>query len=525
MIRGLGVAAIILPGWLLLAVYLWYDLDVYGPGFWAHMLSVESFPQTLYHLLVLGAPVASTVLGLMFRERARLHRNLQALEARYRDYYDNAPYGYHSADSSLTLVDVNRAWLVMLGYSREEVVGRMKVTDVLAPASRARVERVYVDFQSTGRLGEMETEMVRKDGTTLPVVLSATAMRGPDGAFMRSRTIVRDNSVKRIYEQTLREMVSQWEDTFSAMPWGVLVTDTSGNVLMANDYVASHPVLDLGRLGREHCTALIGRMREPGARNGNGNGGATAEFEEKGGAFRLSGHAMESDGGRYVFACVDMTEARQGERRLRDSRSAFFNMLKDVTEAYRSLDTMHRSMIFAFANAIDAKSPWTKGHSERVTRYAEALGRRMGLGPKEMDLLQTAALLHDIGKIGTYDYVLDKPDTLTVAEYEQIKEHPARSASILGPIAQFGQIIDVVRHHHEHFDGSGYPAGLEGDAIPYLARILCIADSYDSMTADRPYRPAPGKEYAIEELRQCMGTHFDPALTGAFIQLLEEGRI
>jgi putative nucleotidyltransferase with HDIG domain len=208
-----------------------------------------------------------------------------------------------------------------------------------------------------------------------------------------------------------------------------------------------------------------------------------------------------------------------------ESRNAFFNMLKDVSGAYRELDEVHNGLILVLANAIDAKSPWTQGHSERVSRYALRLADSLGLSQREQAKLRTAALLHDVGKIGMLDSLLNKPSGLTNDEYEVMKLHPNKSADILIPIPRLGEIIDIVRYHHEHYDGTGYPRGLKAADIPLMSRVLCIADSFDSMTADRPYRSSLGREYAIKELRACAGTHFDPALTEVFIKLIEEERI
>ena len=240
--------------------------------------------------------------------------------------------------------------------------------------------------------------------------------------------------------------------------------------------------------------------------------------------FRMYMSPMGGDGDSVV-SIVDITDLRKGEKKLLDSRNAFFNMLKDASIAYGELEEVHTGLIHALANAIDAKSPWTKGHSERVTRYSIALGEAIDLPHRDLDKLRIAALLHDIGKIGTYDFLLDKETSLTDDEYTEIKLHPARAAEILGPINRFGEIIEIVRHHHEYFDGRGYPDGLKGEEIPLMARILCVADSFDSMTADRPYRSARSRMFAEEELSACSGTHFDPHLTEVFIELIREEKV
>lgn len=192
---------------------------------------------------------------------------------------------------------------------------------------------------------------------------------------------------------------------------------------------------------------------------------------------------------------------------------------------YTDIKDLFMATVRTLTHTIDAKSPWTSGHSERVTAYAVALGREISLTGDELEKLELAGLLHDIGKIGTLDQLLDKPDMLNEEEFAMVMQHPAKGAEILKHIKQMKDIIPAIKHHHEKYSGSGYPDDLKGNAIPLPARILCIADSFDSMTADRPYRLAPGKEYAISELRRCAGTQFDPELARAFIGLIEANKI
>ncbi|MBI4710461.1 MAG: HD domain-containing protein [Nitrospirae bacterium] len=188
---------------------------------------------------------------------------------------------------------------------------------------------------------------------------------------------------------------------------------------------------------------------------------------------------------------------------------------------YEDLHQLLINTITSFASALDTKSPWTRGHSERVTNYAVAIGVRIGFGDEAIEALRLGGLLHDIGKIGTYDVVLDKADKLSDEEIELIKKHPVQGALILEPIKQLKEVILAVKHHHERMDGTGYPDGLKGEEIPSSARILSVADAYDSMTADRPYRKAPGKERAVSELRQCSGTQFDPKMVEVFLEILK----
>lgn len=195
-------------------------------------------------------------------------------------------------------------------------------------------------------------------------------------------------------------------------------------------------------------------------------------------------------------------------------------LLKSLS-AERELRTLSDDLIVAFANAIDAKSHWTQGHSERVTSYALLIAKEMGVSESERRTLKIASLLHDVGKIGTYDIILDKPGPLTSEEWQLIKLHPDKGASILRPIKQFQDVIPIIKCHHERVDGKGYPDGLRGDELPLLAKVLCLADSYDAMIADRPYKKGLDKETAFSEIRQKTGTQFDPDTVRAFFAVVK----
>lgn len=198
-----------------------------------------------------------------------------------------------------------------------------------------------------------------------------------------------------------------------------------------------------------------------------------------------------------------MAVALENARLLTDMKDLFIGTIKSLSQA------------------IDAKSPWTKGHSDRVTEYTLQIGKEMGLQDKELEVLRVAGLLHDIGKIGTHDTILNKPGKLASAEYEIIKEHPARGSELLLSINQLRHIIPWIRGHHERLDGTGYPDGLKGDEIPLQAKMLAVADAFDAMTAERPYRKTPGREKAIEELKKNVGTQFDPKVVEAFLKILK----
>ncbi len=192
------------------------------------------------------------------------------------------------------------------------------------------------------------------------------------------------------------------------------------------------------------------------------------------------------------------------------------------TELYASLQEAYLATVRSLAAAVDAKEPYMSGHSERVAVFARATAERLGLSHDQRTALEMAAYLHDIGKIGISGQILRKPGPLDEEETATMRHHPLIGANILRPVAFPWSIAPVVRHHHERYDGQGYPAGLRGEEIPILARVLAAADAYEAMVADRPYRTSMSQEGAIEELRRCSGTYFDPRVVEALIEVLED---
>ena len=189
------------------------------------------------------------------------------------------------------------------------------------------------------------------------------------------------------------------------------------------------------------------------------------------------------------------------------------------------LASLNLGTVKALARAVDAKSSWTAGHSTRVTEMALKLGSVLGLSPKKLDDLHRGALLHDIGKVGVPVAILDKPGALDDQEYALIKKHPFIGARILEPIASYKDIIPMVLHHHERYDGKGYPGGLSGNKIDFSARILAVADVFDALRSDRPYREGWALERVINLIREESGRQFDPDVVEAFLTIMRQEKI
>lgn len=194
----------------------------------------------------------------------------------------------------------------------------------------------------------------------------------------------------------------------------------------------------------------------------------------------------------------------------------------DKASHHQEVNLLYSGLVRALAGAIDAKDRYTYGHSEMVAKYALVIGDRLDLDPRELKGLETAAYLHDIGKIGVRDAVLTKPDHLTPVERKVVETHPIVGSQILEQIVFPWPVVGAVRHHHERWDGAGYPDRLAGEDIPLHARILSVADAFDAMTSHRPYRAGRGVSEALGEVTLCAGSQFDPAIVAAFLEASAE---
>jgi PAS domain S-box-containing protein len=190
---------------------------------------------------------------------------------------------------------------------------------------------------------------------------------------------------------------------------------------------------------------------------------------------------------------------------------------------HTELEDAYVQTILALANAMDARDAYTAGHSQRLVNWAEAVARKLGCHEHEIESLHWATLLHDIGKIGVPDHILQKPGSLADDERAVIEHHPLIGERIVAPVKKLAHVASIIRSHQEHWDGTGYPDRLRGGTIPLAARILAVVDAYGAMTDDRVYRKAMSHEAAVAELRRCAGTQFDPQVVETFLEVIEKG--
>jgi response regulator RpfG family c-di-GMP phosphodiesterase len=197
-------------------------------------------------------------------------------------------------------------------------------------------------------------------------------------------------------------------------------------------------------------------------------------------------------------------------------------LLVELSQALSDLESVSVGTIRALADALDAKCDYTAGHSLRVSRFAVLIGRQLALSPEHLRDVELGGILHDIGKIGVPESILWKPGSLTPEEKEIMSKHPVTSAEIIGDLKGLWRAREYVKHHHEYYDGTGYPDGLAGEDIPIGARIILVSDAYDAMTTDRPYRQAIGHEKAVAELKKLAGKQFDPTVVNALMEFIGE---
>lgn len=223
-----------------------------------------------------------------------------------------------------------------------------------------------------------------------------------------------------------------------------------------------------------------------------------------------------------VTGTAELADLSENFNRMSESiRDAFDNLKRAAKENHE----LFINSIRALAAAIDAKDPYTRGHSERVARYASQVAREMELPAQEVRRVRLSALLHDVGKIGIDDRIIRKPSALTEEEFEIMKSHPVKGAAIMSAIPELKDVIPGMKHHHERWEGGGYPDGLKGEGIPLQARIVSVADTFDAMTTTRPYQRAMDIRFVFQRLRDLAGSRFDPAVVDALIRSYEKGEL
>jgi putative two-component system response regulator len=432
---------------------------------------------------------------------------------------ESASDGVIAATLAGTLTGWSEGAEQMFGYSRAEAIGKSLL--MLSPSDRAEESIALHDAVRAGERFELETERVAKDGRVLKVRISGAPILDDDGEVSGGIGIYRDLSEQRSTEEALRASEQRYHAVVEALTEGVVTQDGEGHVLTANK--SAQRILGLSEeelLGSYSHGPMISLIHEDGSpflghehpamvsiRTGEPQSGVIMGVGRADGSYRWismnTAAVANLDTSRppvAVSSFTDITELRSTLEALEAARVEDLKRLALVGE-YRDDDTNQ--------------------HTERVAHTAELLASELGLDRDLISTIHSAAALHDVGKIGIPDRILLKPGKLTEEEFDFMKTHTAIGGRILGesdvPILKMATEIAV--SHHEHWDGTGYPSRLRGEAIPITGRIIAVADAFDAMTHARPYKEAFSVEHAIAEIERCRGTQFDPEIVDAFLTL------
>lgn len=482
------------------------------------------------------------------------------------DLYNNAPCGFHSLDNDGIFVRINDTELAWLGYSRDEVLGRLHLTDLLTPQGQAIFHQYFPKLKKRGWVRDIELELVRKDGRTFPVLVSASAVRDSAGNFVMSRTTVYDMT-ERSKAEKVQQRLNRSLMLLSRSNMALVHAADEPELLNAICSLAIDPggyrmawvgyaergrdklVRPVAQAGIEHGYLAGAGITWADNEHGQGPAGTAIRTgstqinqnfltNPRMAPWRESAlqHGYQSsialpmqlgaERGLLSIYAVEPDAFHGEEVRLLEELAAnlafgivTLRMRKDHDRIQVSLQKSLEDMVLAIATTLEMRDPYTAGHQRRVAQLSMAIAAELGFSEERVHALGLAATIHDIGKIQVPAEILNKPGRITPLEFEVIKRHAQTGYAILKDIDFPFPLAQWVRQHHERIDGSGYPQGLKGEAILPEARILCVADVVESMAADRPYRPGRGIDVALEEIEGKRGTLYDAAVVDACLEL------
>jgi len=418
-----------------------------------------------------------------------------------------------------TIASFNAGAERLFGYARSEVLGE-KVTMFCPPERLHEVDQL-IDGALAGRPAEpIETERIAKDGRILRLRLAVSPVRAADGRIVGATAVVRDMSRQWQAERELRESEERYRAVVEALNDAIVIVDDTAQVVGFNESavrLAGSTASELAEASaHEPIVEMIhedGRPFVPeempavvSLRTGERQSGIVMGLRALDGTVRwvtANSAPLTDDGDRPCGAVVSMTDVTSQRRALRDLKTARLEDLKRL------------------ALVSEYRDDETNRHTERVARTAQLLAAQLGMQGMDVWTLGRAAPLHDVGKVGIPDGILLKPGRLSEEEFDIMKTHTSIGGRILGEsdFVILRMAMEVALTHHEHWDGAGYPNGLAGEEIPLAGRIVAVADAFDAMTHERPYKAAVNAEQAVAELTRCSGSQFDPRVVEAFTRL------
>lgn len=495
--------------------------------------------------LIKGVPIIvdSEVRGIYavydnISQRKAAEKKIKSLEEKYRTIFEHGPMGILLLDSDGIVLQANQTLLDYSGYTKSELVGK-SIFETVVLEKNKEMAREFIDRILKGEEVEYIGESVRKNGEVFPILFKERSIEIPGQGLcllsmqldyteyqkqqQRIRYIGYHDQLTDSYNRSYIEKELKEYDQAKYLPLAVVMIDINGLTLVNESYgyktgdqllikVAAKlkSLLSakdiLGRWSGDEFIILLPESDEQ----------KIAELREAVDLFCTStaedeipvslgfGSAVKDELNENIYQVINQADRNMNQDKLTKSRSSKNKFVKNLI------------------NTLGAKSNETKEHALRMTSLAFNLGDRLNLSHQKLNELNLLATLHDIGKVTISEKILNKAAKLSAEEWKIIKTHPVKGAAIADSTAEFSSIAALIRHHHERWDGSGYPDGLAGEEIPLLSRIISIVDSYDVMTNERPYKKAMTKKEAVKEIRRCAGSQFDPDLAAEFIALLEE---
>lgn len=500
-------------------------------------------------------------------ECTRAEIALRQAEERYRNMFDNAVEGMYQTSADGKYLAANPALARIYGFCTPEDLIRQR-DDIEAqlyvdPNRRAELIAILAE---QGKVADAESQVYRRDGSVMWIAESMQAVTDAVGNILYYEGTVQDISGRRAMEEERAARLAEALDRAERDPLtGLLNHRAFHNKLQELSISALRGgtrcalmMLDLDNfkffndayghvVGDDvlrHVAAALSAACKPGdviARFGGDEfavllperspGGVELAIEDIKSAvddlrYEAPGYdcaiPMAVSCGTVIFPdeAADRTAALElaDTRMLRSKRGQDDLPGVDALKRSASEEVSGFSMLDALVIAVDNKDRYTSRHSEDVLRYSVEIAEELKLGDAAVHQLRLAALLHDVGKIGVPDYILRKPGKLTAEEYEAVKLHPMMGASIVATVPGLESTLDAVRHHHERWDGKGYPFGLRGENIPLTARIMAVADAFSAMTTDRPYRKGMPVEIALSKIAESAGTQLDPHIAAALLR-------
>ncbi len=455
-------------------------------------------------------------------ERKRSEEALRRIATELDDLYNHAPLGYHSLDAHDTFVRINDRELSWLGYTREEVVGKKKWSDVAIARTAGPLQGRHARSKDARHPHNTPYEILRKDGTTFPALLSERAVCDADGNHRFSHGMVLDDTERALADAMLQASEARYRTLFENMNAGFVLFE-----VVQDEHAVPIDLLILAAnrhfeltTGVRVADAIGKRLTEavPGIEQDEANWigtyaqvaltGEPRRFEQKsrllGTTFAVT--AYQPGPRQCAVTFQDITELKDIQDRL--------------SESYGKLKNSMQQTLLAVSKMVEMRDPYTAGHARRVGLIAAAIARSMGWSEEAARVLELVGLVHDIGKISTPAEMLSKPDRLTGLEFAIVKGHAHSGYEILKDVDLPLPIAEIIHQHHERLDGSGYPRNLKGGQILPEARIIAVADVVEAIFSDRPYRPGKGLDAALGEIERNRGVLYDETVVDTLLEMV-----